>query len=44
MTLFIAVVAVGAPLLSSFPDAAVVNWFQGESFVWSYAGGWPPTS
>jgi signal transduction histidine kinase len=32
MTLFIAVVAVGAPLLSSFPDAAVVNWFQGESF------------
>ena len=33
MTLFIGVVAVGAPLLSSFPDAAVVNWFQGEPFA-----------
>ena len=33
MTLFIGVVAVGAPLLSSFPDAAAVNWLQGEPFA-----------
>ncbi len=33
MTLFIGVVAVGAPLLASFPDAAAVNWLQGEPFA-----------
>ena len=33
MTIFILVVAVGAPLLSSFPDAAAVHWLQGEEFA-----------
>ena len=33
MTIFIAVVAVGAPVLSSFPDAAAVHVLQGEEFA-----------
>ena len=33
MTIFIVVVAVGAPLLSSFPDAAAVHLLQGEEFA-----------
>ncbi len=33
MTIFIVVAAVAAPLLSSFPDAALVHWFRGEPFA-----------
>ena len=33
VTIFIVVAAVAAPLLSSFPDAALVHWFRGEPFA-----------
>ena len=44
MTLFIGVVAVAAPLLSSFPDAAAVNWLRASRSSWFCVAGWRPTS